>query len=156
MIDQMKNLKDLDGMIESFKTTKQYNAMVGAVRARSEILDKLIEKGQEFGLVHKMPDRKEIVAGILVADLTNKELKQMITAELSNLNGMMKRYGDKTIMDMDPGVLHRGEALPAAVLKESAGGTVVPKRETSASKTVKANNAKRFAGRKVVKASPVK
>jgi len=156
MIDQLRNLRDLDDMVGTFKTTKQYNAMVGAVRARSEILDKLIAKGQEFGLIHKMPDKKEIVAGVLIADLTNKELKTMITKELTNLNSMMRRYGDKSILDIEPGALHRGEALPAAVLKDSAptpSGTVGKK---ATSKTVKANTAKRSAGRKVVKAKPKK
>jgi hypothetical protein len=151
MIDQMRNLSDLDDMIESFKTTKQYNAMVGAVRARSEILDKLIAKGQEFGLIHKMPDKKEIVAGILVADLTNKELKKMITRELTNLNGMMRRYGDRNIMDIEPGAIHRGEALPAAVLGDSSDTDSTTKKKKATSKTVKANTAKRTAGRKVVR-----
>lgn len=147
MIDQTQNIKDLTAMITEFKSTKQYNAMVGAIRARSEILDKLIEKGQEFGLIHKEPNRNEIVAGVLVADLTNKQLKAAITTELKLLSDMTRRYGDINIMDLAPGQIHRGPGLPAAT-RDSALEAPSQKKAT---KSTKSKNHRRSAGRKVVK-----
>lgn len=111
-IDQAQNIKDLTTMLEAFKTTKQFNAMVGAVRARAEIYNKLIEMGQSFGLIRKEPDKKEIIAGMFIADMTNRQLKTAITGELTDLNVLMRRYGDRTILDMKAGSLHRGPRLP--------------------------------------------
>jgi len=147
MIDQAQNVKALSDMIEEFKTTKQYNAMVGAIRARSEIYDKLIDKGQEFGLIHREPDKK-IVGGFVVADLSNKQLKTMITGELQVLDKLMRRYGDRNILDMVPGSLHRGPAMKEAT-NDSA--VVVSNPKETISKTSKSKNHRRSGGRKVVK-----
>ncbi len=145
MIKQAKNIADLTKMIDEFTTTKQYTALVGAIRIRAELYDKLIAKGQEFGLIHKEPDRKEIVAGVLVADLSNKQLKTAIVGELTNLNQLMSRYGDSKILDMAPGTLHHGPRLPPAAMADSAALGDRAKKPTS--KTAKAKNAKRHAGR---------
>lgn len=100
MIKQSQNVADLTEMITQFKKSKQYNAMVGAIRARSEIYDKLIDRGQSFGLIHKQPDRKEVVNGIVIADLSNKELKGLITSEMAGLQKMMSKYGDASIEEL--------------------------------------------------------
>ena len=78
LLNQSRNIRDLTDMIKEFKTSKQYGSMVGAVRARAEIYDKLIAKGQEFGLITKTPERKEIVAGVLVAELSNKNFRRLL------------------------------------------------------------------------------
>lgn len=112
LLNQSLNIRDLTRMINEFKTTKQYNAMVGAIRARAEIYDKLIAKGQEFGLIKKTPDRKEILAGVLVAELSNKELQKAVVGELSMLDSLTKRFGSGDILDLPaPESLHRGPAL---------------------------------------------
>lgn len=150
MIKQARNIKDLTDMIEEFKTTKQYTALVGAVRVRAELYDKLIAKGQEFGLIHKEPDKKQVLAGVMVADLSNKQLKTMIVGELDNLNQLMARYGDANIMDMAPGKLHHGPRLPPTIDADSAG--LAAKAKKPVAKTARAKNTKRHAGRKVQKA----
>jgi hypothetical protein len=64
-------------------------------------------------LIKKTPDRKEIVAGVLVADLTNEELKKEIMGELKGLNKLMKHHGDQNIINMQEsdGIYH-GPGLP--------------------------------------------
>jgi hypothetical protein len=112
LIQQTGNIQALTDMISEFKSTKQYNAMVGAVKARADIYDKLIAKGQEFGLISKQPERKEIVAGVLVADLSNQQLKTEITRALDGLNQLQKRFGDGDLLALPKAEsLHRGPAL---------------------------------------------
>jgi len=112
LINQTGNIQALTDMIAEFKSSKQYNAMVGAVKARAEIYDKLVAKGQEFGLIDKKPERKEIVAGVLVANLTNKQLKTEITRALDSLNGLQKRFGEGDLLALPPPEsVHRGPAL---------------------------------------------
>lgn len=106
LMSQESNVQALSEMIEQFKDTRQHNAMVGAVKARAEIYDKMIAKGQEFGFIKKVPERQEIVAGIMVAELSNDDLRAAIAGELSGLDSLMSAYGTKTIVDVTPGKLH--------------------------------------------------
>jgi hypothetical protein len=114
IIDQTNNLNELSNFITSNKDGK---SIVGAIRARSEILDKIITKGQEFGIIKKVANRSEIVAGVLIAELSNTQLKKEITTSLDSLNLLLKKYGDKDIIDVSPGTIRSGKELPEAVLK---------------------------------------
>lgn len=124
IIDQMKNVKVLDDFIIKNNTDKKSTqSLVGAVRARSEILNHIITKGQEFGIIKKAPNRSEVVAGVLIAEMSNIQLKKEITSSLGSLNILLKKYGDSSIIDVTPGDLYRGKALPEAVLKKEESET---------------------------------
>jgi hypothetical protein len=119
VIDQCKNIADLTKIIGEFRTTRQHSAMVSAIKARSDIQDKIIERGQQFGIIASSPERPgQLVAGIVIAELTNQELKQTITRELKEANRMMEQYGDRPFIDVEVGEIHRGPALPPAELSE--------------------------------------
>lgn len=176
LINQASNIKDLTDLVIK-KGSHQLNAMVGAVRVRAEIYDKIIKTGQEMGVIKRAPQQHEVIGGIIVADLTSEKLRALITNELRELGGLMKKYGDKGILDMEPGSLHYGPALPA---KTSADGeddlpttrpaptspTAVkrlpphlpPKAGMPApeSKFVKAFTAKAKTGRRVIKDGPLR
>jgi len=111
MLSQLGNVSDLTEMIDTFRTTKQFNAMVGAVRARAEIYDKLMQKGQECGLIKKVADKKEIVGGIIVTDLSNDDLRKAIVGELAGLKKLADKFGDSSFLALEPPkTLHHGEA----------------------------------------------
>lgn len=128
IINQEQNISDLTEMIGEFKKTKQYNAMVGAIRARADLYDKLIAKGQEFGVFRKTPERREIVAGLLVSDMTSHDLKTAITKAIGNLEAMTRRYGDNDILDVEVDSLHYGPALPPKAMEEES--VVAPKAKS--------------------------
>ena len=119
IIDQTANLNRLDEFIISNKDSKSRSSqsVVGAIRAKSEILDKIIARGQEFGIIKKVANRSEVVAGVLIAELSNTQLKKEITTSLDSLNLLLKKYGDKDIIDVSPGTIRSGKELPEAVLK---------------------------------------
>lgn len=163
VIKQSENLKDLSKMVGEFYVSKQYNAMVGAIRARSEIYDKLLKTGQEFGVIKTPKSDSDVVAGFLVANLSNKDLKDAIVNELKELNKMMKAVGDKSIVDMEPGSLHYGptveddEASLDAVAPPPRAPTTakaLPPARPAPFKTAKADTAKVSGGRIVVKERP--
>lgn len=116
IISQYRNITDLNEVIENYRQTKQATAIVGAIRVRSDIADKIITRGQEFGIIKKVPNRNEVIAGLVVQDLSNRQLKQQITGVLSGLNNLISRYGDSDMIDVSPGEIHRGKKLPEAVL----------------------------------------
>lgn len=105
-LDQAACIKDLTDLIDDAKKTKNANACVGAIRARSDIFDKVIKTGQEFGILEKKPEEKRIVAGVMVAQLTNDQLRQAITTEISRLNQLVVTYGELPMADLDPGALY--------------------------------------------------
>jgi len=114
MIEQSINLENLSKMIKEFRESKQYSAMVNAIRTRSDILDKIVAKGQEFGLIKKTPDRKEVVAGLIVGELSNNQLREGITHAIKHLDGLTKMYGkSKSFMELEaPKEIHHGPELP--------------------------------------------
>lgn len=124
LIDQTQNLKLLDDFVRENRNTKQATATVGAIRARASILSEIITKGQEFGIIKKMPNRTELIGGVVLAELSNKELKKEMTGALGALNFLLEKYGERDIIDVSPGELHRGRGLPEAILvtKEEEDG----------------------------------
>lgn len=156
MINQTQNIRTLDGMIGTFRETKQYNALVGAVRARSEILDKIIDKGQEFNVIRKPEATSKVVAGIVVSNLSSAELKKMALKMVGELSSAMKAHGERPIEELDVPPTHY--ALPPASVTDEAGEDVpaeivepAPPRPAPASRTVKAATGKVHGGRRVVK-----
>ncbi len=129
---QHENIHTLTEMIKDFKSTKQYNAMVGAVRARADLQDKLIAKGQEFGVYKKTPAGR-VIGGLLVADLSSSDLKSAITKAIGNLDKMINRYGDSDIIDVPSSSvnLHYGPALPPPSMLEEPSSVVAPKGRSS-------------------------
>ena len=103
---QMGCIQDLTDLLKDAKKQKNSNASVGAIRARSDIYDKLIKTGQEFGILEKKPEEKRIVAGIVVAQLSNDQLKSAITSAIGSLNEMVSRFGDLDMTQVEPGTLH--------------------------------------------------
>lgn len=147
ILAQTQNIQDLSDMIAEFKTTKQYNALVGAIRARSDLHDKLIAKGQEFGVFRKMPQRRELVAGVIVQDMSKDALKTAITGAISKLDTMMKRYGDGDILDQLPGPIHHGPALPS-VIDAEAEEVVAPRAKSKTVRSKMTRSTKASRGRK--------
>lgn len=99
IINQQHNLTDLNAMVKKFKKSNQWNAMVGAIRARSDIFNDIIKRGQEFSVIDKRPEEKRIFAGIAVKDMSNQDLKRSISNAILGLNKLQKSFGDGNILD---------------------------------------------------------
>jgi hypothetical protein len=97
-IEQERCLKKLDDMVESYDKTNQYNAMVGAVRAKSQILADKVKVGTAMGLIKKQPAAEQEVAGHMIATLDNQQMRKKIANELINLQKTMVKYGDTDIL----------------------------------------------------------
>jgi hypothetical protein len=111
MLAQKKCISDLERMATRFDNVKHYSALVNSVKTRSDILDKIIKVGQDFGLLEKRPERREIVAGLMIAKMDDDQLRNTILGELKNLEKMMNHIGNQTIIDLPQGEMYR--ELPA-------------------------------------------
>lgn len=71
---------------------------LGAIKRKGEIRNEIFEKGQELGLIYKAPERKQVVNGFVVAELSNQELQRELLKELRAVEDLMQIYGDKDIL----------------------------------------------------------
>jgi hypothetical protein len=96
VISQMENIHDLTNLIKIYRDDpKSSNAAVGAIRTRSEIVDKIFNKGQDCGLIEKAPNKTESLFGVLIADLTDKKLNEIMHQKINELNTL--RSGNEVI-----------------------------------------------------------
>lgn len=118
-------IRDLNGIISNAKAN--HNAVVGAVRAKADIINRIIDRGQEFGLIEKIPEKKQIVGGILVAQLPNKELRELIMKQTGEMGKLMEKYGDTDMMDEPPAL---PEHVPSPAPASEATVTFAPVGKT--------------------------
>lgn len=119
--EQRACIKELDKIVARFTDEKNSSAIVGAVRARSDIVDKIVKLGQDVGLIDKEPDKKVVLGGIAVAALTDAQLRRAIVGEVKEIDRLVSHFGDGIgIIDMVPGPLHR--ALPESTPKKKTSG----------------------------------
>jgi hypothetical protein len=54
-LHQFKLIRKLDDAVKRFESepSTQYNAMVSALRAQSDLMDKIYEKGHQFGVIQR-------------------------------------------------------------------------------------------------------
>jgi hypothetical protein len=100
IINQRMCLEDLDVAIKKYKDTNQANAIVGAIRAKSDIIDKITRRGEELGVLRKENDGIKIVAGIDVSALSNFDIKLKIKAELQAIHNITQG----PIIDVTPDI----------------------------------------------------
>lgn len=74
-MQQMEIVKDIDVLVEQFKETKQLQALIGALKLKSEITDSIIAKGMEFGVIEKQPEKKAVLVGTL--DITTASISEL-------------------------------------------------------------------------------
>lgn len=151
-------IHDLDVVLKTKNVPM--TAYVGAVKARSEILDKMIKFGQDVGIIAKAPDKKQIVAGVVVTQLSNEELKAAITDQIAGLNQLVTEFGDQKFDQLDPGQLYRAKPIEAKAKVIDAQlppptPRFEPKVDTSdVDKRNRAKSNKVHRGRRVVKPPP--
>lgn len=121
MLSQMQNIEDLSRLIEDNRnvSAKGLSAVVGAIRTRADIYDRILAKGQECGLIKKVPNRTESVFGIFVEDLSNKELRNLIVKQVDGLGSLVNRFGEQNILELPaPEILHQGPKLDQEFLRD--------------------------------------
>lgn len=115
VLEMQHCIADLEKVVSNFAVSNQVSAYVGAVRAKADLLDRIIKTGQEFGLIERKSDGKGAEAGEAIKGLTNPEIKQYIVKEIQIFNNVMLKFGDQNITDLDPGPIYA--AMSSAIPK---------------------------------------
>lgn len=141
VFQQAACVRDLTDAAVAADTKRDIKALISAIKARSDIYDKIIKTGQDFGIIEKKAERREIALGVVLANLSDEDLRARISGELTGITDLMTKFGDKNLLDLKPGKLHR--KLPAL----PAGKAIDGKK----SKTNRARANRVHRGRRVVK-----
>jgi hypothetical protein len=123
-IEQRKNIKDLDKVVNDYQRQSNPAGYVGAVRARADLLNQIIAKGQEFGFIERKADAKGYAAGEAIKGLSNPDFRKYIFNEIQVFNTLQLKYGDRGILEVEPGPLY----IPQATRKFPVHKTPAHKR----------------------------
>jgi len=121
LVCQMRCIRELSDMIRAWSSrdedgrakVNQPAAYVSAVRAKSEIVDRILATGKELGMVRVAEDGT-LVPGLNLRDMSNTEIRTQIVRELRSLDRLSKKYGDADVGEADPGALYRDAPASAA------------------------------------------
>lgn len=82
--------KELEDLATYFKDSRQFSSLVGAVKAKSDILDKIIKVGQELGVVKRAAKEISIRGQVDVRTLSVAELRVHLEKEVSGLQKLLE------------------------------------------------------------------
>lgn len=119
VIEQKRNIKDLDALVKNLNYSSQYNAVIGAIRLRSDIQERIVTRGQEFGMIKKEPERRVMIGGVALFDMATDDLRKQIVSQTKMLAGVMGDYGERDFSSVSIKPLHYGESAFTETTGES-------------------------------------
>lgn len=150
VIEQERNVVDLNDLVNNLNTKTQYSVIVGAIRMRAEIADRVISTGQTLGIISKEPERKVLIGGISISELKDTDLRKGVLDAIGGLGKMIEKYGSgANVRTLSPGPLHHGETIDVDSGIAALGKP--PILEASSDKKNRAKSGKRSAGRRRVR-----
>lgn len=84
-------LDDLVNRATAMSTAVALNAAVGAVKAKAQILNEVLDRGQSLGVVHKAQKEPARIAGIIVSDASLSDLKRLVRKRTAALEALAER-----------------------------------------------------------------
>jgi hypothetical protein len=127
-------IKDLDEIVSEAKHGKiPLNTAVGAIKAKAAIIDSILVRGQELGVLYKEPERQEtkstvrVAGAVAVAHVRTEDMKELVAEKKRGLRELKSKYGEEVI-DVSEDDIYQVPALPAPST-ELADEMRVPKRE---------------------------
>jgi predicted phage terminase large subunit-like protein len=116
------NMGDLDDLLIEYRGSKQGSAMVGAIKAKQDLQDRVIKLGQELGLIKREPNRTLHA----VVDMSDPELRQWLNEKLHDLRSLADRGRDVHLLSAgSSGIEDRQRDQPTA---EAVAGCEVTAR----------------------------
>lgn len=124
--------KKVKGYLESVSDPgKQLGSIVGALRLCSDIEERIIARGQEFGVFKKTAERRELVAGLVVADMSTADLTKAISKHHKTFEDLVAKFGEGDMLALPAKPLHYGESafdVPGEAVEEDDEAMLPPAR----------------------------
>ena len=91
---------DLDGVHNGATEARQFTAAMGALKAKAAIIDKVVDRGQDMGLVSRAAKKHEVVGGVAVAHMTDGDLLDKMREIHITTQGYIEHYGEQSMEDV--------------------------------------------------------
>lgn len=88
-------ITDLDRIIRGARGSTNggvMNAAVGAAKAKAQLIDNILDRGQNLGVIHREPEKTISVNGVAITDLRDGELEELVMSKKKTLTELMERY----------------------------------------------------------------
>jgi hypothetical protein len=99
---QYQAARELEDLAEVFRHSRQFSALVTAIKARSDILDRVIKTGQDLGIVKRAAREVNVNAKIDFRSMNVSELKVHLSNEIKEVNDLFveepKIFGPATVV----------------------------------------------------------
>jgi len=86
-------LSELEDLGKRLRHSGQANAELGAIRARSDLIDKILNAGQSLGVIPKEAKKHQLLGGIMVADMTPEDMEKMLLERERRMSRLQRNYG---------------------------------------------------------------
>lgn len=113
---QHRLARRLEVMADEFKLGGQSAPQVAAVKAISDVYDRVIRTGQEMGVIEKAPERTQVSGAFMFSNMSNAALRKFVAGIAKQSEELISRYGTQNIVDAQFGPVYY--ALP----EEGASG----------------------------------
>lgn len=120
-MEMRRCMSDLDKVVADYTKQKNVTGFVGAVRARAELLDRMIKTGQDFGLIERKAEGASFAAGEAIKNMANADLRKYIYSEINTFNTLIVKFGDQSILEMEPGPLYQTISTPKQPVRKTKG-----------------------------------
>lgn len=112
-IECARNLRLLGSLIEKMQADadpKTLTALVSAVRTRQGILDKIVEKGLDLGVLKRSmaDDDLSRIAGYNLAEISTRDIRKLTIDTISQVNALLD---SPNIEALEIGTLHYGPTI---------------------------------------------
>ena len=107
---QLANIDDLDAAHKIASDNKQPQHMVTAIRAKADILDRILQRGQDLGVIYKEGSRVTVTGALGLVHMTPSELAGRLDESMAKLQALSVDLGRP--LELEAGPISR-VAVPA-------------------------------------------
>lgn len=115
---QLMAARELEDLALAFRAGGQFSALVTAIKARSDILDKVIKCGQDLGLIKRSPREIRFRGKVDIKAMNVQELRVLLGREIRQLHKLIDPHRSNVVEGTAGVVLQRilrsgeGESSP--------------------------------------------
>lgn len=90
LFKQRQMIKELDLIQTKFRNRGQWTALVAAIKTKSEIYDKSIKLGQDFGFIEKKAGELKVTGEVSFSAMSEADMQKQIKQEVEAMHRMVK------------------------------------------------------------------
>ena len=110
-----RELGDLATEVRIDGDARGMSAAVSALKAQASIYDKVIDRGQEMGVIPRAAQTKVVVNGVMLGTQTDSELLEMMKQQASEAKRLAGIYGEASLTELPDEDIYIGEGIEEAL-----------------------------------------